>query len=746
MSMDNITEIFFVECDELLQDMEEKLLAWNSCADKEEAIGAIFRSAHTIKGSAGIFAFDGIVSFAHIVESVLDEVREERLEIDNDLLNLLLLCKDHIAALVLHAQDPEAVQNLVDLSNEPKLVQQLHSYLKPRSARPGTETMSGVPSADKDSHSAEVAVVIPAPVEAVVIEDREEAERIASDNWHISVRFGRDTFRNGMDPLSFLRYLGTIGEIAHIVTTYDDMPEPSLMDPESCYLSFAINFKSTANKQMIEDVFAFVVDDCHLHIIPPREKIQSFKDIIDGISDESKRLGEILVECGTLTKGELQRVLQLQQQSESPDMTPRKLGEIVVENSLASAEVVQAAIEKQISNKSEKSGSKGSIRIDAEKLDRLINLVGELVIAGSGVEAEARVLDAERLKESTITLKRLIENVRDSTLGLRMVQIADSFNRMNRVVRDLSNELCKEIELQISGGDTELDKTVVEKISDPLLHLVRNSIDHGIENVELRRLRGKPEIGTIWLNAFHDSGNIVIEVKDDGGGLNAELIRNKAVARGLIQEDQELSLDEIHRLIFEPGFSTAAAVSNISGRGVGMDVVRRNIEALRGTILIDSEEGLGTTISIRLPLTLAIIDGFMMSVNSSAYVLPLDMVEECIELKPEIYANAHTRGYINLRGEVLPLIRLREQFGHTKENESRENVVVVHHGGQRAGFVVDTLIGEFQTVIKPLGTVFRKLAGISGSTILGSGEVALILDAPALMMQAVSRDNAVANV
>jgi two-component system chemotaxis sensor kinase CheA len=304
----------------------------------------------------------------------------------------------------------------------------------------------------------------------------------------------------------------------------------------------------------------------------------------------------------------------------------------------------------------------------------------------------------------------------------------------------VSKDIGKDIVLEVSGAETELDKSVVEKIGDPLMHLVRNSMDHGIESAEVRKAQGKPAKGAVRLNAYHESGSIVIEVGDDGGGLNREKILAKALERGLVASGDQLTDQEIYKLIFEAGFSTAEQVTNLSGRGVGMDVVRRNIEALRGTIEIESEAGAGTIIRIRLPLTLAIIDGFLMSVGGASYVVPLDMVTECIELSELEQRATRERNYINLRGEVLPFLRLKVFFGLEGKAKRHENIVVVQYGGQKAGLVVEDLLGEFQTVIKPLGKLFGNLRGIAGSTILGSGEVALILDVPALVQQAVGME------
>jgi two-component system chemotaxis sensor kinase CheA len=443
----------------------------------------------------------------------------------------------------------------------------------------------------------------------------------------------------------------------------------------------------------------------------------------------------MLLRCGTLTESELNAALRLQHGD--GDAVERPLGEVLVAAQLVQPPVMEAALDKQRQVKEHKNSEASLIRVDADKLDQLINLVGELIIAGASTNLIAQRAGEADLLEATATLSRLVEEVRDSALTLRMVQIGATFNRFQRVVRDVSKELGKDIELVISGAETELDKTVVEKIGDPLTHLVRNSMDHGIESAELRVARGKPARGTLKLNAYHDAGSIVIEVSDDGGGLNKERILNKAIERGLVSDGENLSDREIYNLIFEPGFSTAETVSNLSGRGVGMDVVKRNITALRGTVTLDSEIEKGTTVRIRLPLTLAIIDGFLVGVGNAVYVVPLDMVVECIERAAWENAGGDGR-YLNLRGEVLPYLRLREHFEVEGEPARRENVVVVRYGEHKVGLVVDRLLGEFQTVIKPLGKVFHQVSGIGGFTILGSGEVALILDVPGLMGQVVT--------
>jgi two-component system chemotaxis sensor kinase CheA len=439
------------------------------------------------------------------------------------------------------------------------------------------------------------------------------------------------------------------------------------------------------------------------------------------------------VKSGALTQEELDAGLNKQRQAaqaaeEAEEPAPH-IGEILIEQKVVQPEIVEAAAAKQKQVSEKKAAEARLIRVQADKLDHLIDLVGELVIAGASANLLAQKSGESNLVEATSVLSRLVENIRDSALQLRMVQIGETFNRFQRVVRDVSKEINKDIELVITGAETELDKSVVEKIGDPLMHLVRNAMDHGIEPAQVRLAHGKPATGQVSLNAYHDSGSIVIEVVDDGGGLNVEKIQAKAVERGLIQPGQVLGEQEIVNLIFEPGFSTADKVSNLSGRGVGMDVVKKNITALRGTVEVRTELGVGSRFIIRLPLTLAIIDGFLTSVSASSYVIPLDNVVECMELRED-----DTRGnMLNLRGEVLPFVRLREMFEIANTRPPRENVVVVQYSGQKAGIVVDQLLGEFQTVIKPLGALFRNVRGIGGSTILGSGEVALILDVQALV-------------
>ncbi|RZI30575.1 chemotaxis protein CheA [Pseudomonas orientalis] len=659
INLDQAQQTFIVEARELLQAMEQSLLQLESEPGDQDAIGAIFRAAHTIKGSAGLFGLASIVGFTHIVEDVLDRLREGNVAVDAALIALLLKCGDHMLELVEVVANRGEAPTPAALERGEALREALSAYQPMRTAAAGVETA-------------------------------EVADDAAVDVlWHLSLRFGVDVFRNGMDPLSFLRYLETLGQVLQVTTLTDSIPPMDRWDPESCYLGFEIDLRSTASHATLNEVFDFVRDDCEVHI-----------SAVD----------------------------------EAPGSTAVAAGDQVTQ----AEQGLMAATPQRSAPASEAKPRDGNyVRVNADKLDELINLVGELVIASAGSSLLARSCNNDPLQEATSTVSALVEEILDGALHLRMIPIGDTFNRFRRVVRDISQELGKDIELSISGADTELDKTVVEKIGDPLMHLLRNAMDHGIESAEARQAAGKPTKGHLSLNAYHDSGSIVIEIADDGAGLNRERILQKAQERGLVASGAVLTDQEIYNLIFEAGFSTAEAVTNLSGRGVGMDVVKRNITLLRGTVDLDSRPGEGTVVRIRLPLTLAIINGFLVGIDQSTYVIPLDMVQECIELDERQRQSSRDDGYLDLRGEVLPLVDLREHFSHEGPAARRQNVVVVRYAEHKAGLVVDDLLGEFQTVIKPLGKLFGALRGISGSTILGSGAVALILDVPALLNQLV---------
>ena len=703
--MDELKQVFLQESFEQLDALESLLLELENRPDDEPTLNGIFRAAHTIKGAAGMVECTAVESFAHVVENVLDRLRNHEIAVSTKLAALMLGCTDHLRLLVANEAGVAQMAGEEIEAQGARLLIQLGEY------GPGGQVFAS-----------------PKTVESGV--ERIPQSSSAQNCWHISVRFGREVLRQGMDPENFLRFLETLGDIRHLETLADAIPAAAEMDPEVCYLGFEITLESSADKQAIEDIFAFVRDECRLAILPPNSKVADYLDLIRNLPEDTLRLGEILVQVGALTADELAEGLRAQSAPvDEPEPEARQIGEILVAQQVVQPELVVAAVAKQAQVSEKKAQDAKLIRVPADKLDHLINLVGELVIAGAATSLLAHTRRDGELIEASSLLTRLVEEIRDASLQLRTVQIGETFNRFHRLVRDACKDLGKDVQLVINGGETELDKSIVEKIGDPLMHLVRNSLDHGIEAPAVREAAGKAPQGTLFLNAFHDAGNIVIEVGDDGAGLNRNKILAKAIERGLVDAEAHLSDREVFDLIFAPGLSTADQVTNLSGRGVGMDVVRRNLQALRGTINVDSQSGQGTRLTLRLPLTLAIIDGFLVVSGNRSYVIPLDAVVECIE-RPE---SEHERNYFNLRGQVLPAVCLREIFNLPGERPARESVVVVQYAGQRAGIVVDRLAGELQAVIKPLGAIFRHLQGIGGSTILGSGEVALILDISALI-------------
>lgn len=651
---------FLEEARDLLKEAEDSLLRLETRPDDGEAINALFRAVHTLKGSAGIFSLDPLVALAHQLENLLMGVRDGVRGLDAALTSLMLQCMDELGVM-LDSIDPQQVSMPAHTPRQAALLTALQA------------------------HQGD----LPAPVDNAPVAAPGAPQPCT---WYLSIRFASELLSNGFDPAAFIRYLARLGEILSLQTLTWALPDLENLDPEACYLGFELSLRSDAGREQLEDVFALVQDFCTLRL-----QAQEAPDTPHGA------------------------VADAPTQTLAPPPAP------------ASAPAPVTAL--PVPSSEPRSAPSSMVKVAAHKLDELINLVGELVISTAGAQMQALRSAHGACIESVQAVQQHVEQIRERALKLRMVEVGETFNRFHRVVRDVSQALDKQIALSISGGDTELDKTLIDRIADPLVHLVRNAIDHGIEAPAERRAAGKPEQGQLRLNAYHDSGMIVLEIQDDGRGLNTARIRAKAIDRGMLDADSLISDQDIHMLIFEAGFSTAEQVSNLSGRGVGMDVVRSAIDQLRGVIEIDSEPGRGCTFRIRLPLTLAIIDGFLVSVGEEHFVIPLDMVTECMEAP----ATQTEQGHLNLRGRPLPCIDLQQHFGLPRSACARRNIVVVSQGRQHAGLIVDQLHGELQTVIKPLGQLFQHLSGISGSTILGSGQVALILDIPSLFRQSQHR-------
>ena len=697
---------FISEAAEQIEAIESLLLELEEQPDNRDLLDNLFRCAHTVKGSAGIFGLNRVVEFTHHVETLLDKMRDGDIALTPDINTLLLQCNDQIKFLVDTALDEDA-----DTPDQKDLRADLVIQL--------TALSSG---------GAAPAPAMAAPAEAV------PAAAGGPAVWTISARFGPETFRNGMDPLSIARYLAGMGTVVSMKCGTDGVPPLVNINPESCYLSFVMELESSSSREDIEGAFSFVMDDCELDVQAPETPGQKLVRAIESIP-ETPRLGDMLVQVGAVSPDKLAQVLSTQEHTSGMPSVPKaKIGDLLESQAGVPAEAVQAALGKQQKIREASSSTEERyIRVQADRLDAVINLLGELVIAGAGATMLARESRQVNLLEANLHMNSLIEEIRNGTLGLRMVPVGETFSRFRRVVRDTASSLGKEVNFEIVGGDAELDKSMVEKIADPLMHLVRNSLDHGLEPPQERIAAGKPAAGKLVLSAQHETGAILIRIEDDGRGINRERVLQRAWNRGLLEQGVVPSDDAINMLIFEPGFSTAEQVTNLSGRGVGMDVVRRNIEALRGSIRLLSNPGQGLVVDIRLPLTLAIIDGFMVGVGRSKFVLPLETVVEVIEAAGrDVKVDATGRHCLELRGAMLPVVRLRSLYGVESSHQDRVSVVVVNSDKGQYGIEVEVLLGQQQTVIKPLGSLFKSIRGISGSSILGSGEVALILDVNSL--------------
>jgi two-component system chemotaxis sensor kinase CheA len=675
------------EAIELLAELETSLLDLEETPDDHDLISRVFRAMHTIKGSGAMFGFDAIAAFTHEVETVFDLVRNGKMLVTKELLNLTLQSRDHISALL----DASSGMGEADSSAGDAIIAGLRLLGKPVEAEPKN-----------------VEAELPSSTPPAIKEDQAETK-----TWRIRFEPNRELLLCGSNPLSLLnelRGLGTCQVTAH----FDNIPTLDNLVPEQCYLYWDIVLTTSRGEAAIKDVFIFVEDDCRITI----------KLIDDASRDDSdiNKLGEILVDRGDLSPDRLQSVLQQQ----------KPLGELLVDSGAVSQEKVRSALVEQQHLKNvrqEKTAAPdaASIRVPAEKLDQLVNLVGEMVTVQARLSQVAGKMGEPGFVAIAEEVERLTNELRDTALNIRMLPIGSTFSKFKRLVRDLSMELGKQIEMETFGADTELDKTVIEKLNDPLVHIIRNSIDHGIEKPEKRAAAGKPTTGIIRMGAEHAGDSVLITIYDDGGGINRDAIHKKAIELGMVSPTAELTDQEIYSYIFAPGFSMAAKVTSVSGRGVGMDVVKRGIEGLRGTIVVDSELGKGTTITLKIPLTLAIIESLLVKIGDSHFVLPLASIEECVELSREDIKNSHGRNVANVRGHLTPYICLRDQFSVLGERPTIEQIVIVSVHGSRIGFVVDFVVGEHQTVIKPLGMLYQDVRGISGATILGDGSVALIL-------------------
>ncbi len=693
-------ETYREEAYELLFELEEALLHLEENKNDMETVSRVFRALHTIKGSGSMFGFDNIASFTHDIENFYELIRNGEREVTKDLIDLTLEARDFINDMfdASTSDDGHYDQSV------------------------GEEILRGLGDLmpDDPAPQANVEEVQAVPAQG----DGSELSEQGEGTYRIAFRPKPELFSRGLNLIYLLDELSCLGR-HYIAAHVSKIPALDELSPEQCYTSWDIILTTRMGINAIRDVFIFVEDDAEINI-----------DIIDAMGmltegTDYKKLGEMLIERDSLTKQELEGVMAVQ----------KRTGQMLVDPEGVEGRAVECAPEgqkhvKDLRKTRHTQNVAATIRVASGKLDRLVNLVGELVTVQARLNQTALDRKDPQLTSIAEVVERLTSELHDNTMSIRMVPIGTAFTRFKRIVRDLGEDLGRNINLVTSGGETELDKTVIERLNDPLVHIIRNSIDHGIEPPDVREAVGKSRNGTISLKASHSGADVLIEISDDGAGLDEHAIRSKAIEKGIITADMELSKHDVHNLIFSAGFSTASKVTDVSGRGVGMDVVMRNIDTLRGVVEVDSHKGSGTTISLRIPLTLAIIDGLLVKLGGDSFVLPLSFVDECVEITSKEIKAAHGRNLVNVRNEMVPYVRLRDRFAVNGGRPEREQVVIAEVGGLRVGFAVDSVIGEHQTVIKSLSRVYKNVRGISGATILGNGSVALILDMPKIIEDA----------
>jgi two-component system, chemotaxis family, sensor kinase CheA len=679
MSAMDPTEVFRQEASELFEVLEGALLDLGLRPDDRELVDSAFRALHTIKGSGAMFGFDKVASFTHEFETAFDRVRKGEIKPTQDLISVALAAKDYIRALI---EDPQSTDDVIGEA----ILDDLKRYVFPDQAATAAAEIIEAPLAPAESKQA---------------------------GWHLYLEFESHVLRNGSNPLDLLEDLCKLGP-CFVVPVTDGIPFLDEMEPEDCYLKWDVKLHAACDKDAIDDVFMFVSDEMKL-TLSPLEQVEA---------PAPMPLFQLL------------------------DEEPAEVAEMpapVVEAAAPVAAPPAAKTEPKSESKPEpKSEAKrddrgiATVRVQAERLDELMDRVGELVIAQARLTQLAASGSDLSIKMIAEEIERLASSLRDTTMGARMVPIGSLFGRFRRLIHDLSRDLSKPVEFVTTGEDTELDKTMIECLADPLVHLIRNAIDHGIEDTVTRSANGKTEQGRIELAAVHSGAQVLVTVKDNGGGLNTARIRAKAEEQGLIASGAVLTDHEIHQFLFHPGFSTAQTISALSGRGVGMDVVKRTIENMRGTIDLSTRPGQGTTVTLRLPLTLAIIEGLLIRVGEGRYIIPLSAVEECIELTAED-ERSRGRDFLNVRGNLVPFLRLREIMTASGMPDRHQKTIIISTGETHVGLVADQIIGNHQTVIKSLSKPHSDVTIFSGAPTLGDGTAALILDVAQLVALAQSK-------
>ncbi len=689
--MEDLIQVFLEESQEILDQLEEDLLKLEQDQGNKELMAAIFRAAHTIKGSAGLTGLDDISSLAHRLEDVLDQVRSDNKVMSRECFETVFQTVDMLNKMVACAAGGEQHNPDETTAMMERLTFFLSEDINPIKTAPGQ------------------------------VQQKSAGEHI----YRAKLKFRKDFFESGTDPLKLISELAEKGEVLEANTRVSTLPPFSEIDPYKLYLSWTLVVRSNLPLSELEEIFIFVLDDNEI-------LLEDITDAYDITALSDKKTGEIMVDDGIIDHSDLEENLKKQ----------KKIGELLIEDHKVTRRQVEHVVEKQQAGR--RCEQVNTIRVDTKRLENVLNFIAELVISHSRVKE--LVCKQSDVEEEVFTafqeVDKIIRRLQEEVMKTSMVPIGGTFTRFQRMVRDMAAEQGKEVELIISGQETELDKRVIEQITDPLKHMIRNSLDHGIEMPDTREAGGKPQAGSIHLNAFHQEGSIVIEIIDDGKGLDVDAIYRKALEKGLVEENNKLSKEDILKLIMQPGFSTAQQITDISGRGVGLDVVATNIQQLRGTLDVDTTPGEGTRFTIKLPLTLAIIDGMMVTVGEERFIIPLTSIVEFIKAGPEDIKTVEGTGrVVNMRNEYLPLAALHSLLGlpADKTDPTEGILVIIRDNRKKIALLVDDILGQEQVVTKSLKENYEQVEGVAGATIMGDGRVAIILDIPTIIKMVGSR-------
>lgn len=738
--LDDFKATYFDECSELLLELEEQFAAIEEGDRSGDRLNAVFRAIHSIKGGGGAFGFAGLVGFAHAYETLLDQVRDGRIELSATVTALCIRANDIVADFVAAAKD----------GGEPAVGYGAEEKLQFDALTASDADVTGEPMEEFDLDFVPVMVRLAGAEDAAAallldgLDDAFEAPPMLPEAglWTIRFRPHPELYARANDPLLLLRELGTLGETS-VTAVLDEIPALGDFEPFGVYCSWEITLRcTTVTEAAIAEVFEFVEGNCDLTISrgaapavveeAPGEAVPSFAELLDVAEEEAES-----AEVPSLAA--LAESMKLALRS-APPVLPVPLKQVVAED-------IDGDNDRRSGAEDRRNGVQ-SIRVDLDKIDRVVNMVGELVITQSMLTQQMDETLRARYQELVRGLEVLAQTTRglqDSVMAIRAQPVKTVFSRMPRLVRELAVKTGKKIRLETIGENTEIDKTIIEQLSDPLTHMIRNSADHGIESPEKRLAAGKSESGAIRLSAEQAGGNILIAVEDDGGGINRERVLQVARDRGVVGPEQMLSDEQIDQLIFAPGFSTVSEVSDISGRGVGMDVVLSNIKKIGGSVHVKSWTGKGTRMTLRLPLTLAVLDVMLVKVAGSPYVIPLSSIVETIQCARANFSRMPTGGQVlQVRGEYVQVVDLASRFEMTTEVERDKRFVVLceAEGGVKVALIVDDIIGQQQVVIKSLEENFQSIEGIAGGTILGDGNVALIVDVQGLKSAITPRKSA----